>query len=152
MIIFMEQALVVFITIVVLTFFSIAIYRLIIRHDVLAYQEHGATCTKPITEILSTLDQLVEIEFNFKVTLPFSGKEIQRVTNFEATIEDISQACMAKVDPTIYVALRVNGINDTFVASYISRLVMLRLIDFMRETNTGIKKDPDLEYEDSEPL
>lgn len=145
---FILKAIVITITGIIMVLSGIAIYRLFIEIHVNNYIERKAASQHDLHTVINMLDAIIETEFNFKLVLPFTGKDIPRISNYEEMVKDISMSCMDKIDPNIFITLRVNGISSNFVASYISRTVMARILAYMKDNNTGIKKNPNLEYKD----
>lgn len=145
---FILKTVVISIASVIIALIGIAIYRVLIEVNVNNYMERKAATQRDLTSVINMLDAIIETEFNFKLVLPFMGKDIARITNYEDMVKEISVSCMNKIDPDVFITLRVNGVSSEFVASYISRTVMARIIAYMKDNNTGIKKNPNREYED----
>jgi len=94
-------------------------------------------------DIVNELNALVELEFMFALELPYEGKDVKRITDFESVLQDITQGVMACLDQeTFFARARYAGLSDEMVYNYITRQATLRVISYMKETNTGITPRP----------
>ena len=99
-------------------------------------------------DIINELNALIELEFMFSLELPYEGKDVKRITDFEAVLQDITQGVIACLDEeTFFARARYTGLSEEAIYNYITRQSTLRIISYMKETNTGIVPRPTEEEE-----
>ena len=92
-----------------------------------------------IKDIYEELDKLIDIEIAFSVELPFEGRDVKRITDFEGTLSDITTNVINSLDEdTFFTRAKYAGLSEHGIYEYVTRSSVLALMAFMAKTNTGI--------------
>lgn len=98
-----------------------------------------------INDIFEEIDFLINQEFVFSIQIPYEGKDVKKITNFEENLQEINNAVVDALNANMVERLVARGINSEYLYSYITRKVMLLLMTYMQENN--INKVPESEEE-----
>lgn len=101
-------------------------------------------------EIFNQLDWLMDSEIAYSIELPYEGKDIKRITNFEESLLDLTTAVVASLSPVFKERAINAGISEEFIYTYITRGCTVRLLAYMKETNGGIIHTQNDETEEEE--
>ena len=91
--------------------------------------------SESIDEIFAELDFLINQEFVFIIQIPYEGKDVKKITNFEETLNEINNAVVNAINVNMVERLSARGISEEYIYSYITRKVMLLLMTYMKENN-----------------
>ena len=91
--------------------------------------------SKSVDEIFAELDFLINQEFVFIIQIPYEGKDVKKITNFEETLNEINNAVVNAINVNMVERLSARGISEEYIYSYITRKVMLLLMTYMKENN-----------------
>lgn len=91
--------------------------------------------SESIDEIFAELDFLINQEFVFIIQIPYEGKDVKKITNFEETLNEINNAVVNAININMVERLSARGISEEYIYSYITRKVMLLLMTYMKENN-----------------
>lgn len=93
------------------------------------------------------IDFLMDMELYFTVELILKGNYTGRVTDFESLLHDMTSNTQNGLSGlTIKKAINI-GINEEYIYEYITRGCTIRLLNYMKENNTGIVKQEENEEE-----
>lgn len=99
-------------------------------------------------EIFELLDRLMDAEIAYSIQIPFEGKDVKRITSFEDTLLGLTNNVIASINPTFIRKATHYGISEKYIYDYITRGCTLRILTYMKETNTGISKPTDQDEEE----
>lgn len=91
--------------------------------------------SESVDEIFAELDFLINQEFVFIIQIPYEGKDVKKITNFEETLNEINNAVVNAINVNMVERLSARGISEEYIYSYITRKVMLLLMTYMKENN-----------------
>ena len=91
--------------------------------------------SESVDEIFAELDFLINQEFVFIIQIPYEGKDVKKITNFEETLNEINNAVVNAININMVERLSARGISEEYIYSYITRKVMLLLMTYMKENN-----------------
>lgn len=93
------------------------------------------------------IDFLMDMELYFTVELILKGNLTGRVTDFEGLLHEMTSNTQSGLSSlTIKKAMNI-GINEEYIYEYITRGCTIRLLNYMKENNTGIIKQEENEEE-----
>lgn len=90
-----------------------------------------------LQDLLSDLEGIMDIEMQYSVELPFEGKDIKRITNFEEVLVDLTTGTTNSLSPTFMARIEACGHSEDWVYEYITRGCTVRLLSFMEKNNGG---------------
>jgi hypothetical protein len=99
-------------------------------------------------EIFNQLDWLMDSEMAYSIELPYEGKDIKRITNFEESLLELTTSVVAALSPVFKERAINAGISEEFIYTYITRGCTIRLLAYMKETNAGIHQSNETEEEE----
>lgn len=91
--------------------------------------------SESVDQIFAELDFLINQEFVFIIQIPYEGKDVKKITNFEETLNEINNAVVNAINVNMVERLSARGISEEYIYSYITRKVMLLLMTYMKENN-----------------
>ena len=91
--------------------------------------------SESVDEIFAELDFLINQEFVFIIQIPYEGKDVKKITNFEETLNEINNTVVNAININMVERLSARGISEEYIYSYITRKVMLLLMTYMKENN-----------------
>lgn len=91
--------------------------------------------SESVDQIFAELDFLINQEFVFIIQIPYEGKDVKKITNFEETLNEINNAVVNAININMVERLSARGISEEYIYSYITRKVMLLLMTYMKENN-----------------
>lgn len=89
-------------------------------------------------EMFKLLDFIIDSEFTFMLELPFEGKDVKRITDFEANLKELNTAVVEDISPLFIQRAQLLGISEDFIYKYILRHSTIKLLNYMKENNAGI--------------
>ena len=92
-------------------------------------------------ETFKLLDYLINREFSFIIELPFEGKDIKRITDFESNLVELTKAVTDDITPLFIARCKNLGVSEDFIYSYITRNCTIKLLNYMKENNGGVVKN-----------
>ena len=104
------------------------------------YNRIGLIKATPIENQLSTLDSLIEKEFNAHVVIPRIGRELKPpIDDITETTKYISKNIMDGLTPEFFSLFKANGISEEFILRHITRELFVKIIMYINES----KKKPE---------
>lgn len=88
-------------------------------------------------DILSQLDFLMEREMAFSIELPFEGRDVKRLTDFEESLHMLTHNVTAALNEEFFAKAKAAGLRDDFLLEYITRGCTIRLLKFIKDNNAG---------------
>lgn len=92
-------------------------------------------------EAFKLLDYLIDREFSFIIELPFEGRDIKRITDFESNLVELTKAVTDDITPLFIARCKNLGVSEDFIYSYITRNCTIKLLNYMKENNGGMVKN-----------
>ena len=89
------------------------------------------------SDILDQLDFLMDREMAFSIELPFEGRDIKRLTDFEESLHMLTSNVTSSLNGEFFAKANAAGLNDDFLLEYITRGCTIRLLKFIRDNNAG---------------
>ena len=127
----------------------IMLYRITI--DVWKWNYHTE---KPDTErdkpedIIRIINYVMDLEMAYTVELPFEGKDIKRITDFEVTLHDLTNNTVSAFSKDFFERAKRAGFNEDYLLEYITRGCTTRILKYIQENNAGyVAKPEDTEEE-----
>lgn len=97
---------------------------------------NGETKARPLSELLKSLDEIIDKEFIHYVVLPRAGKDMKPpITDAMATSSNVCHNIIAMLDPSYYDIFVKHGLSREFVQTYISREVFTKIVMYIQENN-----------------
>lgn len=124
-----------FVLLAILLIFTLSFF--VIRKCIDEYFYHKKLYNCTLDELISTVNTLIEMEFQHQVVLAYLGKRINMITDFQKVSTEICKAVVTHFD-VLYTRrfVKSTGLNREFITQYIVKNVNLRLMEYMK-THTG---------------
>ena len=98
------------------------------------YLSIKSASTMPLEDHMNTLDKLIDREVQHHVVLPRVGKENKPpISDFKRTTEMISGKIIEAVTPQFFEIFEIHGLSRTYVMSYITRQLFVKLVMYSEE-------------------
>ena len=96
----------------------------------------------PLTELIGTLNQIIDRQFTQFVLLPRAGENRKPpITNIQETTSTVAAAVLDSLEPTFMKFFKVYGLSDKFVNTYIVREIFTKVIEYMAEQRNQRQND-----------
>ena len=90
----------------------------------------------------------MDLEMAYTVELPFEGKDIKRITDFEVTLHDLTNNTVSAFSKDFFERAKRAGFNEDYLLEYITRGCTTRILKYIQENNAGyVAKPEDTEEE-----
>lgn len=99
-------------------------------------------------EIIVTLNYIMDLEMGYMVELPFEGRDIKRITDFESVLHDLTNNTANALNDEFFKKSRAAGFKDDYILEYITRGCTTRIVKFMSDNNAGYITPPKEEDEE----
>lgn len=86
------------------------------------------------------INYLIDTQFSFLIELPFEGKNIKRITDFEDTLLTLTNAVTSALNQNFIRKMVTHGISEKYIYEYITHLSTVKILNYMKENNAGITK------------
>ena len=96
-------------------------------------------------QMFNLLDYLIQTEMSYLIELPFEGRDIKRITNFEDSLIELTSAVTADISELFIERAKQLGITESFIYDYITKRCTIKLLEYMRNNNGGIQKNEEEE-------
>ena len=130
-----------------LTLIAFSIY--FIRHNVEEAQESRIfeeyLAKGELDKIFAEIDFIINQEFTFLLQIPFEGKDVKKITNFEETLQSLNNAVIDALNNNMVERLEYVGIKQEYLYSYITRKNMTLLMVYISDNNINTNKDEEEE-------
>ena len=131
----------------VLTLIAFSIY--FIRHNAEEAQESRIfeeyLAKGELDKIFAEIDFIINQEFTFLLQIPFEGKDVKKITNFEETLQSLNNAVIDALNNNMIERLEYVGIKQEYLYSYITRKNMTLLMVYISDNNINTNKDEEEE-------
>ena len=107
------------------------------------YQDRENIYEADIKDLLAELEFLMDLQMDYEIKLPYEGRDIKRITDFEASLKGLTEGVTSAISPRFIQKVEACGYNESFVYNYIVRGCTIRLLNYMKEENGGIVHDTD---------
>ncbi len=114
-------------------------------NEIKAEKEYESLYKSDFAECIATLNAIIDLEFLYTVELPFEGKDIKRISDFEGTLKSLTVGVTRSINKNLIIKFESVGIDQDYIYSYITRTCTIKIISYMKETNTGVAKKEDEE-------
>jgi hypothetical protein len=92
-------------------------------------------------DLMQILEGIMDAEMKYQVDLPFEGKDIQRITNFEEIVHDLTTGVVKALSPFYIKKMEACGFSEDYVYDYITRGCTLRVMNYMDKHRAGYKAE-----------
>lgn len=92
---------------------------------------------KSVNELFADLDFLIEQEFVFSLQIPYEGKEVKKITDFEGVLASLNNGVINAINQFMIDEFEYYGINSEYIYAYITRKNTLFLLTYMKENGIG---------------
>ena len=113
--------------------------------EIEAEKKFEALYKTDFAECIASLNAIIDLEFLYTVELPFEGKDIRRISDFEGTLKSLTAGVTKSINGNMITKFEAVGIDQDYIYSYITRTCTIKIISYMKETNTGVVKKEDEE-------
>ena len=98
-------------------------------------------------DIIGMLNYIMDLEMAFQIELPFEGKDVKRITDFEETLHALTNGTVSALSPEFFKRARATGFNDDYLLEYITRGSTTRIMKYIKDNNAGYigTNDEDME-------
>lgn len=90
-----------------------------------------------LNDLFGELDFFIEQEFAFTLQIPYEGKEVKKITDFEGTLNELNDGVISSISDRMIERFKYLGINQEYVYAYITRKNMMLLLVYMKENGIG---------------
>jgi hypothetical protein len=102
--------------------------------DLVSAIHHNTIMGIDLSDYIRTIDEFIDREFEFYVTLPRAGKENKPpVENVSETTKIIAGKIMEGLSTEFFDMLKQHGISEEYIMSYITRAIFAKIIYYSEE-------------------
>ena len=98
-------------------------------------------------DIIRIINYVMDLEMAYTVELPFEGKDVKRITDFEVTLHDLTNNTVSAFSKDFFERAKRAGFNEDYLLEYITRGCTTRILKYIQENNAGYAKPEDTEEE-----
>lgn len=99
-------------------------------------------------KIIGTIEYIMDLEMKFSIDIPFTGKDIKRITDFEASLKELTDNTISALNPGFFKRAEEVGFTTDYLLEYITRGCTVRLLKYIQDNNAGfITNNDDEEVE-----
>lgn len=136
----MNSGLQVTITAIIIVILFLAILRYDARIHNKAIEDKNDTMryynSKP-EDIIGMINFILDLELAYQIELPFEGKDIKRITDFEDCLHSLTTNTVDALSPEFFKRANATGFNDDYLLEYITRGATTRIMKYMKDNNAG---------------
>lgn len=89
------------------------------------------------TELLQILDDIMDRELAFTIELPYEGKDVKRIVDFEDSLKEITTNVINAVNKNFFDRAETIGLSTNFILDYITRGTTIRILKYIKDNNAG---------------
>lgn len=86
---------------------------------------------RTLADLFAELDSLIEVEFDFSVTIPYTNKDFKMVTDIHETTAYVAARVMDALLPQMFDSFEEKGIKREYMTTYTIRRITFLLINYM---------------------
>jgi len=99
-------------------------------------------------KIIGTVEYIMDLEMKFSVDIPFTGKDIKRITDFEASLKELTDNTVSALNQGFFNRAEEVGFTTDYILEYITRGCTVRLLKYIQDNNAGFIPNKDDEEEE----
>lgn len=90
-----------------------------------------------LNDLFAELDFFIEQEFAFTLQIPYEGKEVKKITDFEGTLNELNSGVIDSITDTMVERFDYLGVDKNYIYAYITRKNMMMLLLYMKDNGIG---------------
>ena len=90
-----------------------------------------------LNDLFAELDFFIEQEFAFTLQIPYEGKEVKKITDFEGTLNELNSGVIDSITDTMVERFDYLGVDKDYIYAYITRKNMMMLLLYMKDNGIG---------------
>ena len=90
-----------------------------------------------LNDLFTELDFFIEQEFAFTLQIPYEGKEVKKITDFEGTLNELNSGVIDSITDTMVERFDYLGVDKDYIYAYITRKNMMMLLLYMKDNGIG---------------
>ena len=87
--------------------------------------------------IINMLNYIMDLELGFLIQIPFEGKDVKRITDFEQSLKDMTNNTAKALSEDFFMKAKLVGFNQDYILEYITRGCTVRLLQYIKDENAG---------------
>ena len=99
--------------------------------------ELSAYLQKEPEDILKQVEAIMDLEVSFAIELPYEGKDIKRITDFEDTLKELTTNTSKALNQNFFDKAEALGYDTDYILEYITRGCTVRILKYIQDNNAG---------------
>ena len=79
----------------------------------------------------------MDLEVSFAIELPYEGKDIKRITDFEDTLKELTTNTSKALNQNFFDKAEALGYDTDYILEYITRGCTVRILKYIQDNNAG---------------
>lgn len=88
-------------------------------------------------DIINMINYIMDLEMAYAIELPFEGKDVKRITDFEIALKDLTSNTVSAFSKEFFERAKLAGFNEDYLLEYITRGCTTRILKYIQENNAG---------------
>ena len=94
------------------------------------------------------IEYVMDLEMKFSIDIPFTGKDIKRITDFEANLKELTDNTVKALNQGFFNRAEEVGYSTDYLLEYITRGCTVRLLRYIQDNNAGFISGKETEEEE----